>query len=172
MSEDADLALLLEADTYLLIRVLGIFLIGSIAFITFTSKGKIFSIISLLISFAINVTLIVNYYMEKDRIAKLGFYPKTITEIIVIIMIFVALFTLWILYEVMQTEPVSLATIAKDIETKMSENNAIYLENLRSLSGKSDTPTIESKNGTISSNLAQAGENKSRVNFAALAVSA
>lgn len=172
MSEDEDLALLLEADTYLLIRILGIFLVASIAFISFTSQGKIFSIISLLISFAINVTLIINYYVEKDRLSGLGFYPKTITEIIVIIMIFVALFTLWILYEVMQTEPVSLATIAKDIETKMSQNNAIYLENLRSLSGKSDLPTIKSENGTISSKLTQAGENKARVNFAALAVSA
>lgn len=172
MSEEEDLAILLEEDTYSLIRVLGIFIVLAVAIFSFTSQGKMFSIISLLISFAINVTLIVNYYMERDRIAKLGCYPKTITEIIVVIMISVALFTLWILYEVTNSEPVSLATIARGIENKMKETNAVYIENLKSLLGKSDVPTNEAKNGTISKNLTQAGENKARVNFAALAVTA
>lgn len=171
MSENEDLALLLEADTLELIRVQGIFLVLSIAIFAFTTRGKIFSIISLLISFAINITMVINYYMERNRIAKLGFYPKRITDIIAFIMFIVAIFTLWILYEVIQTEPVSLATIAKDIENKMIENNKIHTENLKELLlGKESLP--KETNGTISKNLLKAGDNKSRVNVAALASTA
>jgi len=172
MSENEDLALLLEADTLELIRIQAIFLVLSIAIFSFSNKGKIFCIISLLISFAINITLVINYYMERNRISKLGFYPKKIDDIIVFIMVIVAIFTLWILYEVIQTEPVSLASIAENIENKMEENNTVYTENLKMLLGKSDLAPLKHTDGTISKNLFQAGSNKNTVNAAALASSA
>ena len=171
MSENEDLALLLESDTLELIRILAIFLVFAIALFSFTTSGKIFCIISLLISFTINVTLVINYYIERNRIIKLGFYPKRIVEIVVFIMIIVALFTLWILYEVIQTEPVSLSSIAENIENKMEENNITYTENIKNLLGKSDLAPLKHTDGKISENLLKVGEN-TRVNVSALASSA
>jgi len=150
MSENEDLAILLESDTLELVRIQGIFLVFSLAVFSFTTKGKWFSIISLLISLAINITLVVNYYTERARIAKLGFYPKRITEIIAVIMVVVALFTLWILYEVWNTAPATpLSKIAEDIEIKIDESNKVnaqqLTENLKQI--EENRKLIQSLNG-------------------------
>lgn len=151
MSKNEDLAILLEGDTLELIRIQGIFLVLSIAIFAFTTRGKAFSIISLLISLTINVTLVINYYVERARIAKLGFYPKRITEIIAVIMTIVALFTLWILYEVWNTpQATPLSKIAEDIETKIDESNKVnaqqLTENLKQI--EENRKLIQSLNGT------------------------
>jgi hypothetical protein len=151
-----DLAVLLESDTLELVRIQGIFLVASFALFAFSSKGKVFSIISLLISFTINITLVINYYMERNRIGKLGFYPKRITEIIAVIMIIVALFTLWILYEVWRTPPAtSIGKLVEDIETKIEDSNKVNAaqlnENLKQI--EDNRKLIESLNGNINGNI-------------------
>lgn len=143
--ENEDLALILEGDTLELIRIQGIFLVLSIALFSFSDKGKAFSIISLLISLTINILLIVNYYVTRHRIAKLGFTTRTFIEVIAVIMVFVALFTLWILYEVWKsTPPKSLTKIAEEIEDKIEAANK---ENVRRI--EENQKTLEQIHGSV-----------------------
>jgi hypothetical protein len=172
MSENEDLALLLEVDTLTFLRTIGIFLVLGIALYGFTENGKIFSLISLTIALILTISVTTNYFIERSRIYKLGYEPRTLIDILMFTMVFVIFFISWIIYTVCKSEPVSLATIAKDIENKMTENTMIYTENLKSLLGKTDTVPLKHTNGTISKNLLKAGDNKSRVNIAALAMTA
>src|SRR5436190_2168053 len=95
-----DEATLLETETLELIRTQGIFLIGAIAIYAFTSCGKAFSLIFLVISLAINALLLGNYYVERQRISRLKRAPRRYIDIIALIMLFVFFLTMWIIYEV------------------------------------------------------------------------
>jgi hypothetical protein len=129
-----DQAALLETTTLELIRTQGIFLIGSVALYQFTSQGKTFSIIFLLISLAINTILLGYYYAERSKITRLGQAPRTFVDLIVIIMFFVFFLTIWIIYEVAQTEPAaSLVKLAEEIEQRIDVANERQIEENRKI---------------------------------------
>ena len=133
MSKNEDLAALLEADTLDYIRTESIFLVSAIALFGFTARGKTFSIISLLIALLLNITLVVNYYIQRSRVIRQGFQPKNIIEVLMVFMIFVIFFILWILYEVWFTEPSgSIENISKEIEDKIDKSNAQSFKKLDS----------------------------------------
>ena len=123
MSSNEDLAAILEADTLTYIRVVGIFLVFSVALFAFTDKGKTFCLISLLISLILSITITIYYFRERSRISKFGFYTKLPIDILMYIMIGVIVFNIWIIYEVWYTESVSLAKIAVDIEEEVKQAN-------------------------------------------------
>lgn len=164
----SDLAILLETDTLTFLRTMGIFLVLGIALYGFTENGKIFSLISLSIALILTISVTFNYFIERTRISKMGYNTRTLIDILMFTMTFVIFFICWIIYTVYYSEPVSLATIAKDIENKMTENTILYTEEIQSLLGK---PKV-SKSSNISKNLLKVGENKNRINVAALAMTA
>jgi hypothetical protein len=160
-NKNEDLALILEGDTLELIRTQGIFLVFSVAIFQFTSRGKVFSLISLLISLTINITLVINYYIERSRIVKLGFYPKMVTEIIMILMIFVFFFTLWIMYEVWNSNPVvPLTELAEEIENKIDVANKANVaqlnENLKQI--EENRKLVENLEGNEGNNISNKKE--------------
>ena len=142
-----DEATLLEGETLELIRTQGIFLVLSIAIYSFSERGKVFSLISLIISLAINTLLLGNYYVQRSRIARLGKAPRKTIDIIAMLMVVVFFFTLWILYEVWKMEPAaSLVKLAEDIEDRIDvanqkqiEENRKIVQDLASL-GATNTP--------------------------------
>lgn len=123
MSSSADLAAILETDTLTYIRVLGIFLVFSVALYNFLENGKMFSLISLLIALILGITITVYYFVEKNRIANLGFYTKVPITILMYVMIGVIIFNIWLIYEVWHSQPISLVKVAEDIETEVKQAN-------------------------------------------------
>jgi len=123
MSNPSNLAAILESDTLTYIRVMGIFLVASIALFSFTDKGKIFSLISGLISLILGITITVYYFTERSRLSKFGFYTKSAVDILMYVMIAVIILNIWILYEVWNTDQVSLTKIAADIEEQVKQAN-------------------------------------------------
>ena len=124
MSSNQDLGLLLEADILLFIRIQTIFLAIGIAAFSFTKRGKMFSIISLIISLLLGVTLIIYYFMEKHRISKFDFAPRSVVSVIVSIMVAVVAFNVWMIYEVWHTEDaISLNEMVRGIESRMDKLN-------------------------------------------------
>ena len=177
-----DEATLLEGETLELIRTQGIFLVLSIAIFSFSERGKVFSLISLIISLAINTLLLGNYYVQRSRIAKLGKAPRKTIDIIAMLMVVVFFFTLWILYEVWNMEPAaSLVKLAEDIEDRIDvanqrqiEENRKIIQDLASLgaTSKTQTPTAISKKAALPHhflNIEVSNRNRKIVNNAALA---
>ncbi len=124
MSGNQDLALILEADILMFIRIQSVFIVLSVAIFNFTKMGKWFSIISLIISLLLGITLIGYYFIEKHRISKYGFAPRSVLNVIVSIMVGVVAFNLWIIYEVWRTEPsISLNEMVRGIEKRMDRLN-------------------------------------------------
>ena len=119
---NSDLGALLELDTLTFIRTMGIFLVLGIALYNFTDCGKIFSLISLSIALVLTITVTVNYFLERSKLPKLGFYPRVLVDIIMFVMIFVIFFIAWIIYVVAHSQPISFTEIAKEIEDKMVTN--------------------------------------------------
>ena len=175
-----DEATLLEGETLELIRTQGIFLVLSIAIYSFSERGKVFSMISLIISLVINTLLLGNYYVQRSRIAKLGKAPRKTIDIIAILMVAVFFFTLWILYEVWNMEPAaSLVKLAEDIEDRIDvanqrqiEENRKIIQDLASLGATSKTQTPISKKAALPHhvlNIEVSNRNRKIVNNAALA---
>jgi uncharacterized membrane protein len=171
-----DEATLLETETLELIRTQGIFLVAGIALFSYTDRGKVFAIISLIISLAINTLLLGNYYMERQRVARLHQAPRRFIDIIVVIMLFVFFLNLWIIYEVWKTEPpASLIKLAEDIEQRIDianqkqiEENRKIVQDLTNL-GATKSPTQKSVAPAHVLNLEALNRNKNTVNNAALA---
>lgn len=129
----SDLGALLELDTLSFLRTIGIFLVLGVALYSFTDCGKAFSLVSLSISLILTIALVTNYFLERGRIAKLGYAPKTLIDILMFVMVFVIFFICWLIYVVWISEPTSLGKIAREIENKMDESNQAYLANLKSI---------------------------------------
>ena len=124
MSGNQDLALILEADILMFIRIQSVFIVLGVAIFNFTKMGKWFSIISLIISLLLGITLIGYYFMEKHRISKFGFAPRSVLTVIISIMVAVVAFNIWIIYEVWRTEPaISLNEMVRGIEQRMDRLN-------------------------------------------------
>ena len=139
--QNKDLGLLLESDLLQLIRTQGIFLVLGLALFNFTKRGKWFSVIFLTISLILNIILLVNFYIDRQTALLKGFKIKTLLDVLAIIMVFVAIFNIWIIYETYHTESTwHLSEIALDIHKKIqltkqnnientennTENNTIY----------------------------------------------
>jgi len=146
MSSSEDLAALLEADTLTFLRTMGIFLVLGVALFGFTDCGKIFSLVSLSIALILTVAVTANYFAERERIARLGFAPRILVDILMYTMIFVAFFIIWIIYVVYHSEPTSLGKIAKEIEDKISQSTNAYLETMKNIEKHIDT--IANNNGS------------------------
>ena len=133
MSTSSDLGVLLEIDTLNFLRTMGIFLVLSVALYSFTDFGKTFSLISLSIALILTIAVVTNYFLERHRISQLGFAPRTLIDILMLVMTFVIFFICWLIYAVCISKPTSLGKIARDIENKMDESNRAYLANLESI---------------------------------------
>ena len=176
-----DEAALLEGETLELIRTQGIFFVASLALFAFSPKGKVFSIISLFIALSINILLLVNYYLERTRIAKLGQAPRKFIDILALIMVVVFFLTIWIIYEVWKMEPAaSLVKLAEDIEKRIDianekqiEESEKIVQQLSSLNGNKYTvPVQPSKKARLPRqllNLEVSNRNRTMANNAALA---
>lgn len=156
---NSDLGALLELDTLTFIRTMGIFLVLGIALYNFTDCGKIFSLISLSIALVLTITVTVNYFLERSKLPKLGFYPRVLVDIIMFVMIFVIFFIAWIIYVVLISDSVSLNQIVKEIEDKM-------VTNLQSIDKH-----IEIFNSIkLQKNIHKINQSKNKVNLASLAI--
>ena len=131
-----DLGLLLDDLLLVYLRVAGIFFVGGIALFNFTKMGKYFSIISLLISLILIIAAVINYFIEKNRIAKLGFSPRKLIDILAYVMIGIAILNIWVIWEVFHTEQTSLGDIAREIEQEVDAANAELISNIRELDEK------------------------------------
>lgn len=123
MSSRADLAAILEADTLTYIRVMGIFLVVSIALFSFLEHGKTFSLIALIISLILGITITAYYFIERHRISTMGYYTKVPIDVLMYVMIGVILLNIWLLIEVWNAEPVSLVQIAEEIEQDIKRSD-------------------------------------------------
>ena len=170
----SDLAAILESNVLTYIRVLGIFLIGSVALFNFSSWGKSFSLIALIIALLLSIALVVDYFVERYRIARLGFFPRKIVDILMFIMIGVIVLIVWIIFSVYHTEPISLTSLAREIEDKIEEVNRSNLAYLQALSGHPPDSKFIFTHGksSIPTKLASFERQRNMVNIAALAVTA
>jgi hypothetical protein len=159
-----DLAALLESNFLSIIRSSTIFFVAGIALFNFTDKGKIFSIISLVIAFLLITAIVVDYFIERQRIGELGFRPRVIIDIVAYILIALAFLLIWIIYTVWQSQPSSIEFLAKDLEKEIRFANKELIANLK---GSQIIPNTKE----LSENLAQTNYDiqQQGVNDAALA---
>lgn len=127
----SDLGLLLDELLLGYLRVAGIFFVGGIALFNFTKMGKQFSIISLTIALILVIAAVIEYFIEKNRIEKLGFSPRKLIDILAYVMIGIALLIIWVIYEVWYSEQTSLSDIAKEIEHEVDITNEELIKSIQ-----------------------------------------
>ena len=132
MNEE-DLAALLENNFLASVRTVTVLFVASIALFSFTSLGKTFSIISLSIALVLLFALVADYFIERNRIAQQGFFPRAIVDIIAFALVGVVLLLLWILYEVYNTEQTSLSDLAKEVEKEVERANTQLVETVKNI---------------------------------------
>ena len=128
-----DLGLLLDDLLMDYVRVAGIFFVAGIALFNFTNMGKMFSIFSLLIAFVLVVAAVIDYYVERNRIAKLGYSPRKLIDVLAVVMIGIAFLIIWVMFQVLHTEQTSLSIIVKEIEHEVDVTNEKLIANIREL---------------------------------------
>ena len=134
--QQGDLAALLENNFLAIIRTSSLFFVAGIALFNFTDLGKNFSILSLLAAFLILVSILVDYFIERNRIAKLGFYPRALIDILAFILIGLLMMILWIVFQVWKTEPTSIGDIAREVEHEIQKANKELIETVKELNEK------------------------------------
>lgn len=158
---------LLETDTFTGIRIAGIFLVFGVALFAFTTLGKTFSLISLLISFFLFFILVANYFIQKYKYSQKGYSTKIMTDLIVSIMIAAILLNVWMIYTVWYSEENNLTQVAKDIQQQVllankvnaqiinanlqaiKENRELILQNSRALGIPTDNMVEKNLQNTL-----------------------
>ena len=120
---NVDLAALLENNFLAYIRTSSLFFVAGLALFNFTNLGKNFSLISLTIGLLLIISVVVDYFFERSRIAKLGFYPRTIVDILAYILIAVIFLFMWVIYSAWNTTPTSIAELFKNFDYRNSTSN-------------------------------------------------
>jgi hypothetical protein len=123
---------LLQNDTLSTLRIAGIFLVLSVAIFSYTAAGKYFAIFSLLLSLALFALAVFNYFYKRQQFAAKGYYPTLMTDIIVLITVFVILLNIWMIYEVWRTKPSNIGEIAEQIQNEVSNANKVNAQIIQS----------------------------------------
>lgn len=145
--DNLDYAAILENDFLTAIRTVSIFFVAGIALFNFTSSGKNFSIISLLLSIILLIAVDADYFIERNRIRELGFTPRIVIDIIAFAIIAVILLLIWILYSVYMTPQRSLSNIAKEVEEEIEkEIEGTNLQIVKSIKELEERLLITNKN--------------------------
>jgi uncharacterized membrane protein YidH (DUF202 family) len=100
-----DLGALIENNFLAFIRTSAIFFVASVALFHFTEYGKMFSLVSLSIALILTISVVVDYFQERNRINKLGFKTRTIIDILAYLMVGMIIFILFIIGAVYFTDP-------------------------------------------------------------------
>lgn len=133
---NADLAVLLENNFLAYVRTSSIFFVAGIALFNFTNLGKNFSIVSLIVALLLLSTIATDYFVERYRIAQLGFYPRTVVDIMALSLIALICLLIWIIYTVWGSSQVSLTDLAKEVEKEIDLTNQQLIENVKELEDK------------------------------------
>ena len=134
--ENQDLAAILENNFLAIIRTSTIFFVAGIALFNFTDIGKNFSIISLGTAFLLVMAILVDYFLERYRIGKLGFRPRALVDIVAFLLIGVLFLIAWIIYSVWNTTPSTLNILAQEIEKEIQVANKDLLESIKKIDEK------------------------------------
>ena len=134
--DNADLAALLENNFLSIVRTVSLFFVAGIALFNFTNLGKNFSIISLIIALVLLFTIVVDYFIERHRISQLGFYPRSVIDIMAFALIGLICLLIWIIYTVWHTSQVSLTELAREVETEIDLTNQRLVDNVKELENK------------------------------------
>ena len=134
--ENQDLAAILENNFLAIIRTSTIFFVAGIALFNFTDIGKNFSIISLGTAFLLVTAIVVDYFIERYRIGKLGFRPRALVDIVAFLLIGVLFLIAWIIYSAWNTTPSTLNILAQEIEKEIQVANKDLLESIKKIDEK------------------------------------
>lgn len=131
-----DLAAELENNFLAFIRTSSVFFVGAIALFNFTSSGKSFSLISIIIAIILLTAVTVDYFVERSKIAALGFFPRTIIDILAFALIGVLLLLWWIFYSIWTTPETSLGDLAREVEKEVQSANTELIKNVKDVEEK------------------------------------
>jgi hypothetical protein len=131
-----DLAALLENNFLSFIRTSSFFIVAGIAFFNFTDLGKNFSLIALVIGLLLLISVTADYFIERYRIAQLGYYPRAIVDIMAFILIAVIVLVIWVIYTVWGSSQTSLTYLAKEIESEVDAANQQLIRNVKEIEDK------------------------------------
>jgi hypothetical protein len=134
--DNADLAALLENNFLAYIRSSSFFFVAGIALFNFTDLGKNFSIIALIIGLLLLFSVVTDYFIERYRIAQLGFYPRPVVDIMAFAIIGVVCLIAWVIYTVWGTEQTSLGSLAKEVESEVEQANQQLIRNVKVIEDK------------------------------------
>lgn len=121
--DNLDLAAILENNFLAYIRTSSLFFIAGLALFNFTNLGKNFSLISLTIGLILLISVVTDYFVERHRISKLGFHPRTVVDIMAFVLIAVIFLFMWVIYSAWRTTPTSISDLSKNIERELERGN-------------------------------------------------
>lgn len=134
--DNADLAALLENNFLAYLRTSSFYFVAGIALFNFTDLGKNFSIIALIIGLLLLFSVVTDYFIERHRISRLGFYPRPVVDIMAFAIIAVICLMAWVIYTVWSAEQTSLSALAKEVESEVEQANQQLIRNVKVIEDK------------------------------------